>query len=382
VQQVAELAERYNVKPPARDARHFSADLGPFRLKWERHAEFARYKFIVSGPTADPFAHPAIKSVPQDWLAALPGQLIMAAHAALLAAGSEPPNYENLAARYFGGNGLVGSAVADGAATALTDFHIHADGFSRFLVLDRSLTLHQAGRTMQRLVEIETYRLLALLALPIAQASAPVLGRDEDELARVTAALVGTDDQSEPALLDRLTRLEAEIESRQAQNHFRFGAAIAYYDLVQRRIAELREVRLPGIQTFRDFTERRLAPAMSTCRGIAQRQEMLSARVARATQLLSTRVDLTRERQELALLQSMNRRADLQLRLQQTVEGLSVAAITYYIVGLVGYAAKALKALGLVVNAELVMGLSIPLVASIVALGLRRIHRTMRRRSS
>ena len=43
------------------------------------------------------------------------------------------------------------------------------------------------------------------------------------------------------------------------------------------------------------------------------------------------------------LLGAMNRRQQLQLRLQATVEGLSVAAITYYIVGLVGYAAKGLK---------------------------------------
>ena len=71
----------------------------------------------------------------------------------------------------------------------------------------------------------------------------------------------------------------------------------------------------------------------------------MSERVARATQLLSTRVDIARSRQNQAVLEQMNRRTKLQLRLQQTVEGLSVAAITYYIVGLTGYAAKGLNAL-------------------------------------
>ncbi len=99
---------------------------------------------------------------------------------------------------------------------------------------------------------------------------------------------------------------------------------------------------------------------MNTCRAAAARQESLSQRVARATQLLSTRVDVTREKQNQAVLESMNRRAAAQLRLQQTVEGLSVAAITYYIVGLVGYAAKGAKAAGLAVSPDLAMAVSIP----------------------
>ena len=71
----------------------------------------------------------------------------------------------------------------------------------------------------------------------------------------------------------------------------------------------------------------------------------------------------------------MNRRTKLQLRLQQTVEGLSVAAITYYIVGLTGYADKGLNALGVRLNADLAMGASIPIVLAVTALGVRRIRR-------
>ncbi len=155
------------------------------------------------------------------------------------------------------------------------------------------------------------------------------------------------DAADEPALLDRLTRLEAEIENRQSETRFRFSASDAYYELVRQRIDELREQRIQGLQTFREFTERRLAPAMNTCRSAAARQESLSQRVARATRLLSTRVDLTRERQNQALLESMDRRASLQLRLQSTVEGLSVAAVTYYVVALIGHAAEALHEAGI-----------------------------------
>jgi uncharacterized membrane-anchored protein len=371
---VSALARRYGVAPPPAGAAHFSADLGAFRLKWERHSEFTRYKFIVAGAGSGPFDEPALRSVPTDWLAELPGQVMVATHAALLPASVLAPDFDSLSTRHFGGNVLVGAGIAGGAGTAFTDVRLH-DGYGRLLVLNRDMTERQAGRMMQRLLEIDTYRLMALLALPVAQSLSPWLNQAERELAEVTNALAAASEADEPALLDRLTRLEAQIESREAENHFRFTAAAAYHDLVQRRIEELREVRIQGLQNFEEFTERRLAPAMATCRSVAARLESLSQRVARATQLLSTRVDVSRERQNQQVLVSMNRRAEAQLRLQQTVEGLSVAAITYYIVGLVGYAAKGLSSAGVPLNVEAVTALSIPLVAIAVALGVRHVRK-------
>jgi uncharacterized membrane-anchored protein len=375
---VCALAQRYSVAPPPAGAAHFSADLGAFRLKWERHSEFTRYKFIVAGPVSGPFDEPALQSVPADWLAELSGQVMVATHAALLPASVPAPDFEDLSARHFAGNVLVGAGIAGGAGTAFTDVRLH-EGYGRLLVLNRDMSQRQAGRMMQRLLEIDTYRLLALLALPVAQSLSPWLNQAEHELAEVTNALAAATEADEPALLDRLTRLEAQIESRESENHFRFTAAAAYHELVQRRIEELREVRIQGLQNFEEFTERRLAPAMATCRSVAARLESLSQRVARATQLLSTRVDVSRERQNQQVLVSMNRRAEAQLRLQQTVEGLSVAAITYYIVGLVGYAAKGLLAAGLTVNVEAVTALSIPVVALAVALGVRQVRKLVSR---
>jgi uncharacterized membrane-anchored protein len=152
---------------------------------------------------------------------------------------------------------------------------------------------------------------------------------------------------------------------------------VAYYRLVRQRIGELREVRLPRVQMIEEFMDRRLAPAMATCESVASRQDELSARVARASQLLRTRVDITQERQNQDLLASMDRRAKLQLRLQQTVEGLSVAAITYYSAGLVGYLAKAGKSLGLPLDPDVAVGVSIPLIALALWMGLRRLRRTL-----
>ena len=371
---VAELASRYGAPPPQQDTTHYSVDFGSFRLRWERHTEFARYTFMRPGSEEGCFTHTAFSAAPPEWLAGISGETLFAAHIALVAEEVSPDSFDAISARFFAGNPLIGAAVAGRAATALTDVRIHEDGFGRLMVFDRGMTPRQAGRTVQRLLEIDTYRLLALLAFPVARSLQPNLLAWEQELARITTDLArGSCD--EPALLSQLMRLGSQIDSREADDHFRFGAAIAYYALVRQRLVELREERLPGLQTFSEFTERRLAPAMNTCTSVSARLGSLSERVVRATQLLSTRIDVTREEQNQAILASMNRRAALQLRLQETVEGLSVAAITYYIVGLVGYASKAIKALGYKIDPDIVMGVSIPLIIGLVAFGIRRIRK-------
>jgi uncharacterized membrane-anchored protein len=381
-QAVCDLTARYGAVPPSKDATHYSADLGPFRMKWERHTEFVRYTFTVPGASDNPFAEPALLNVPAAWLASLPGETLVASHAAVIADSESAHDLDQLGTRLFGGSALVGSSVSTDSARVLTDFHLHGDGFSRFLILDKHMTPRQAGRIVQRVLEIETYRMMALLALPVARELGPILSRCERDLAETTSALIKAKEIDEPELLDQLTRLEAEIESRQSATAYRFAAASAYYSLVQSRIDELREERIVGLQTFREFTERRLAPAMNTCLTMAERHDALSQRVSRATQLLSTRVDINQERQNRALLESMNRRARLQLRLQETVEGLSIAAVTYYVVGLVGFVAKGLKSAGFDINPDLAMGISVPIIILLVALGVRKIRQMVAHEAS
>ncbi len=378
---VRELAARHAVEAPLAPVNHYSANFGDFALRFERHTEFTRYTFVAPGGAGDAFAPAALALVPEEFVAGIPGQVIVAAHGAFLRVPASEPDYEEIAGRWFDGNALIGARIGDDAAIALADFRVRADGFSRFLLFDERTTSREAGRIVQRVLEIDTYRMMALLALPVARELAPVLSAYERELLEVTTVLESASEQDEAMLLERLTRLEAQIEAREAQNDYRFAAAAAYYELVQRRIAELRERRIPGLQTFGEFTERRLAPAMNTCRAVAARQESLSQRVARANQLLATRVDITRERQNQALLESMNRRGAAQLKLQQTVEGLSIAAVTYYTVGLIGHVAKGLDAFGFKVNTELVMGISIPIVAGLAAFGIHRIRHAIGRKA-
>jgi uncharacterized membrane-anchored protein len=223
---------------------------------------------------------------------------------------------------------------------------------------------------------------MALLALPLAREIAPQVTRIDRTLTAASGRIAGLADiEDERALLDTQMDHAAEIERLVNGSSYRFGAARAYYALVDRRVDELREARIEGLQTIREFMDRRLAPAMRTCESAAGRLEALAQRVARASNLLRTRVDIELEAQNRDVLMSMNRRAQLQLRLQETVEGLSVVAISYYAVGLVGYAAKAAHAGGLPVDTELITGLAIPVVLGGVWLMVRRIRRRLIRRA-
>jgi uncharacterized membrane-anchored protein len=267
--------------------------------------------------------------------------------------------------------------VADGAAEVHTDFAIHADGYSRVLVFTGDLTPRRLGRLMQRLIEIETYRMAALLGLPIAREAMGLLSRGEAELASLAGAIRTAQRNEEPELLDRLTRLAGEVEGQYAATHSRFSASRAYFDLVNRRINDIAETRLEGMQTIKDFMERRLSPAMSTCDWAERRQQALSERISRMSSLLRTRVEIEQQQSSQALLASMNQRQDLQLKLQSTVEGLSVAAITYYIVGLVSYLAKGAQKLGWPLAPESTAAVAIPFVALGVWWSIRRMHRKL-----
>jgi uncharacterized membrane-anchored protein len=372
-----ELCERFAVTPPKQDVNHFSARYDNFQLRWQQHGEFTSYTFYVNNMQSDPFTEPALKSVPLDWMAQLPGKVIVAAHASIIPANKTTGDTESLS-QFFAGNALNGSEVSGGAAKAYTDFRIHADGFSRFLILDEHLKAAQAGRLLQRLFEIEVYRVMAILAFPIARKLTPGLIKADQQLISITAAMAEAD-SNDGKLLDELTTLAAEVENNISSNHYRFGAASAYYHLVNQRIEDLREVRIQGLQTFNEFMTRRLEPAVSTCHSTAKRFTLLSERISNASQLLRTRVDISIERQNQALLKSMNEHAKMQLRLQGTVEGLSIIAITSYIVGLLGSIAQAMKSAGWDINPPVVIGVSIPIVLVIVAIGVRRIHKLIQK---
>jgi uncharacterized membrane-anchored protein len=372
------LCRSCDADEPPTGTKHVAVELsGAGHLIWERRTEFSTYTLYLPRNVGASLERPANElPLPDGWLAALPGQLMVAADVTLLGAGESSPTAEQLDG-IFDGPTMVASQVADGRATVWTDFFLGADNTVRFLVHDNGVTDAQRGRIVMRLLDIETYRMMALLALPLAQQVAPRITALEQGLARLSSRMVDVEHESEQTLLLELASVAAEVETLAVDTPYRFGAGRAYHALVERRIAELREARIQGLPTIGEFMERRLSPAMRTCITMAERIEGLSRRATRMANLLRTRVDVALERQNVELLNSMNQRSRLQLRLQETVEGLSVAAITYYVVGLVGYAAQALHAVGLPVDKEIAIGVAIPVVAVVVWWALRRFRRSL-----
>ncbi|MBS0578537.1 MAG: DUF3422 domain-containing protein [Proteobacteria bacterium] len=367
------LCATWQVSPPPAHASHFSAGVGEFRLRWERHGEFSSYTFSLSGLGPEAFSQPPIRNLPPGWLRGIPGETLYAAHAEVIKGNEELPSPEEVAG-YFDERLPVGAVIGGGAGAAFTDFWIHADGFARFVMIDRSLTPRQAGRMLQRLFEIETYRILALLAFPLAKGLGAHLAKWEQALADL-ADNIARGTGSDESNMQLLTQLAADIESALARTETRCAASRAYYALITRRIAELREERIAGLQTIEEFMSRRLSPAIATISSTEGRLRALSERVGQVSGQLATRVAIAREAQNQFLLSALNRRAEIQFHLQRAIEGLSVSAIVYYGAGLVGYLAKAAKEIGIRLDVEVVVGVSIPIIALVSVWAVFRAHR-------
>jgi uncharacterized membrane-anchored protein len=187
---LADLCRHFGVAPPAQGSNYFFHDFGRFRLKWECHTEFATYTFASHPPDTalGLFAEMPSAHLPQQWLLSMKGRLMVAAHVALVCKGGELDEL----LRDFESNRMVGANVMQGGEL-WTDFAIHPDGFSRFVIRDVAMRAQQAGRLVQRVLEIETYRMMALLGLPTAQQAGSALNVIEAELASLATAMVATD---------------------------------------------------------------------------------------------------------------------------------------------------------------------------------------------
>lgn len=395
------LCAHFGASPPALDAKYFYFDFGPFRLKWECHTEFATYTFAQHQTVEQGDARSLeacmtqmpITRIPEAWLHSLQGKVLVAAHLILdnRPLLQDPVDsvdaFSKEVGQLFQGHALAASRVMQGGEF-WSDFVVHADGFSRFVIRDVDMRAQQAGRLAQRILEIETYRMMALLGLPLAQRTTPQLNAIESALVDLASTMVEADhalseqdpdmeSDSERHLLEKITHLAARIEKLSLENNYRFSASKAYFGLVHARIEELREQRIEGLPMVAEFMDRRLTPAMNTCDAVANRQEALARRIANTNDLLRTRVGIVQEMQNRKILQSLNARAAQQLHLQQAVEGLSVAAISYYVIGLFGYVAKAAKEFGWIAHTESAVGVAVPVVLGIVWLGLRRMHQTL-----
>jgi len=329
-----DLLDRFGAQHPQPDATHFFGTIGKHKLKWESHTEFVTYTIFGEGLAERPFDAATFGVFPEDWLATAPGTRVTSALIRIEVAEGDDGIGEK-AHDWFVPESLAISRVIEDDLVVAGDFRIDHNGHMRFAVFARPhIDERRVGRVVQRLCEIETYKAMSMLGLYRARDLGPRMGAFDKQLTGLLEDMRGAD--ADPAnVLQSLLEVSAEIENTIALSSFRFGATGAYETIVNQRINVLREERFAGRQTFGEFMMRRFDPAMRTVKSTQERLQAMSERALRAGDLLRTRVDVERSAQNQELLTSMDKRADLQLRLQKTVEGLSVVAISYYAVNLV-----------------------------------------------
>lgn len=375
---LAAFCQERGGKGPAPGAKHHRVELSPAVLRWEHHGEFMTYSWefaeeptrartidarqLAFRPSASELAY-VMRLLPQ------PGPLLVAIDLQLAREAPVRSSWQEL----FAVSQLVASEVLSGAAVIATDFLPDSSGFVRMLVLDRKMTPAESGALVQRLLEVETYRTLALLGLPKASELGPEIRRIEIELPRLVQLMRGCEGfEASRQLLDRLTALAADLEAGASQSLFRFGATRAYYELMTLRLDSLGEEALPNLPTFAGFLARRLTPAMKTCASVEARQDNLSRKLSRAAQLLRARVDIDLESQNRDLLRTMGERVDLQVRMQQAVKWISFAASTYYIAAILHLLFEGIHQKVDSFDPLLATAIAIPLAMLFVAWVLRR----------
>jgi uncharacterized membrane-anchored protein len=367
------LLDRFGAQHPQPGATHWFGQLGKHKLKWESHTEFVTYTLFIDGLDPRPFDPATFDLFPADWLAQAPGARITSALIRIETLAGE----EDVLAKadaWFVAESLALSRVIDGELIIGADFRIDPAGHMRMAIFAREgVSERRIGRVVQRLCEIETYKSMSMLGLARARDMGAEMGQIDSKLSALLEDMCGEMPAPDQTLA-QLLAVSAQLENLIARSSFRFGATGAYETLVHQRIEALRETRFEGRQTFAEFMARRYDPAMRTVQSTEQRLKAMSDRAIRAGDLLRTRVDVQRSAQNQQVLASMDRRADLQLRLQRTVEGLSVVAISYYALNLALYVLKPLGHRFGVADGVLA-AFTTPLVVLLVWLLVSRIRR-------
>jgi uncharacterized membrane-anchored protein len=308
---------------------------------WERHTEATTITLIFEHHVPEDVRAPFIQ-----WLEGWPGEVVRATRLFVL---SDQQKIDAQLSKLEFAKSEIVHCMVNAELRIWSDFSIHANGYGQLVISAGSVDAAERGRIVQRVQELGNYRNLALLGFPLVQEYGPQLDRVEEKLAdharRVAQSTSSQTDEDDDLLLNDLAQISSELEMIRSATGFRLSATAAYAEVAADRIRALNVVLIPNFQSLVDFTERRLVPASRTCVVFRQRLNDIAERVAAIMHTLDVRIDSRIKAQNLALMRSMERSTQLQFRLQTLVEGLSVIAAAYYLIGLVAYLAKGVTAL-------------------------------------
>lgn len=367
----ANWCTQQNIKPPQDNARHHSVTFENTKLTWERHTEFISLTWDCAQKRG---AHTRLwtmaKLHTQNILAKSP--LLISATKLDLVMKKKPGQFDMCE---FDSESLCMSSIEDGKAIIMTDFRQDLYGATKYAIQNDTLDSAACGVLVRRLLEIETYRSVALLGFETVKTIMPRISKIEGQLVDLTEHIGDkTDLATTRATLEKITDIAGELASLSASSQYRFSATRAYYELINGRIERINEAPMDGYSKIEEFLGKRLAPAMRTCVNVENRISVAGVKLSGVSNLLRTKVDIQMQSQNHLLLETMNTRAMLQYRLQKTVEGLSIAAVSYYIVGLIAYMIKGFG-VNIPISTAKLTALSVPLTLLAVWLVIRKIHR-------
>lgn len=313
---------------PEDESRQHSFETDSYAVTWEFHTEFITitWRATAAGDVAWP------DGIGIELLS--DGQLIGAMRIDVIADAEVP-------ARLLPGFALPSlcvSAIENGQAQVATDFVTDEQSFTRFEFAAGRLTRLRRSIAVRRLLEIETYRTMALMGLPLARQASPDLRFAETELTALIGSLaeVNTTDEAQAALvaLNSLSVRAGQISERLS---YRFAASQAYGGVLRARLEGLKEDTTAVGSRLSTYLANRVEPALATCMAIEKRLSVLSDKIERAIGLLDVRLELEMQVQNKAVLETIAKTAHSQFQLQRTVEGLSTIAISYYLLGILSY---------------------------------------------
>jgi uncharacterized membrane-anchored protein len=369
----AHAAEIHPVENPS----HRSGNLTDrIRFSWEQHSEGSSLTLLVPRADAEAFLDPDADEelrTTLDWVRRLPGKIVRATRIWIAPSDSDA---EQLLERMDLQRDELVCGLIDGSIRIWSDFRLREDGFGRLVVAANGAETGDLTRAVQRLQELGNYRNRALLGLPVARECWPRLDAAERRL-RDLADRVADSDERDDELMEALSDLSLDLAGISTAIGFRMDASKAYSQLVEARLLQLKAEPVPGFASLDDFTQRRFRPAMNTCTATTERVRELAVRAEQLSSLLRARIDTRIENQNAKLLHSMERSIAMQVRLQQLVEGLSVVALSYYLIGLLRFFFEGLPPERLPLPIEAIVGaLVIPVV-----LGVWLIMRLLKRRA-
>ncbi|MGH8379435.1 DUF3422 domain-containing protein [Pseudomonas sp.] len=336
-------------------------------FKWERHAEFFTVTLVVPADNSEL----RWGTLPEALAQAIePCQPLIINSVQVIVR-----DETGLDLSRYGFKDPCGSCVGGGDAVVWSDFRLTEDGTNRFLFINRRLNAYRQGRMVRRLLEIETYRMMASLSLDTAKALSSQLDAYDRSLVSLSERNVASDGGNAKALLEDIAQLSRQVVGSTVKSRNRFSATQAYAQLVFERLGELRESHVGDYQRLGIFIERRFKPTVRYCAATEQRLEQLAENVANLGDLLQARVQVEMEEQNAEIMHSLNARAESQIKIQRAVEGLSIIAITYYLLSLFKLFYAGLHTLGAPISARDALLAMAPVALLILLLILLRIRK-------